>query len=44
MNGEFSRFSEGKMLNFLKRLNREVTFQISTVKAGERHPEATVTL
>ena len=44
VNGEFSRFSEGKLLNFLKRLNREVTIQISTVKAGERHSEATVIL
>lgn len=29
MNGEFSRFSEGKLLSFLKQLDREVIIQIN---------------
>jgi predicted XRE-type DNA-binding protein len=29
MNGHFSRFSEGKLLNFLKKLDRQVTLLIS---------------
>ncbi len=29
MNGRFSRFSEGKLLAFLKKLNRQVTLVIS---------------
>lgn len=44
MNGEFSRFSEGKLMNFLKRLNREIVIQINTVNEGERQLEATLTL
>jgi predicted XRE-type DNA-binding protein len=28
MNGEFQRFSEGKLISFLKRLNTEVTLHI----------------
>jgi predicted XRE-type DNA-binding protein len=44
MNGEFSRFSEGKLLNFLKRLDREVIIQINAVSEGQPQTEATVTL
>jgi predicted XRE-type DNA-binding protein len=44
MNGEFSRFSEGKLLNFLKRLDREVVIQIYAVSEGQRQPEAMLTL
>jgi predicted XRE-type DNA-binding protein len=44
MNGEFSRFSEGKLLNFLKRLNREVIIQINDVSEGQHQLEATLTL
>jgi predicted XRE-type DNA-binding protein len=29
MNGHFSRFSKGKMLGFLKKLDREVTLAIT---------------
>jgi predicted XRE-type DNA-binding protein len=29
MNGRFSRFSEGKLLGFLKKLDREVTLLIT---------------
>jgi predicted XRE-type DNA-binding protein len=44
MNGEFSRFSEGKLMNFLKRLDREVVIQINAVREGQCQPEATLTL
>lgn len=44
MNGEFSRFSEGKLMNFLKRLNREIVIQINAVNEGKRQLEATLTL
>jgi predicted XRE-type DNA-binding protein len=44
MNGEFSRFSEGKLMNFLKRLDREVVIQINAVSKGLYQPEATLTL
>jgi predicted XRE-type DNA-binding protein len=44
MNGEFSRFSEGKLMNFLKRLDREVVIQINAVSEGRYQPEATLTL
>jgi predicted XRE-type DNA-binding protein len=44
MNGEFSRFSEGKLMNFLKRLNREIVIQINTVNGEDRELEATLKL
>ena len=44
MNGEFSRFSEGKLMNFLKRLNREIIIQINTVNGENRELEATLRL
>jgi predicted XRE-type DNA-binding protein len=44
MNGKFSRFSEGKLMNFLKRLDREVVIQINAASKGLYQPEATLTL
>lgn len=44
MNGEFSQFSEGKLMNFLKRLNREIIIQINTVNGENRELEATLRL
>jgi len=44
MNGEFSRFSKGKLMNFLKRLDREVVIQINAASEGLCQPEATLTL
>lgn len=35
MNGHFSRFTTDKLLDFLKRLDRKVTIQISLRKSGE---------
>ena len=35
MNGHYSRFTTDKLLNFLKRLDRKVTIQISPHKVGE---------
>jgi predicted XRE-type DNA-binding protein len=35
MNGHFSRFSEGKLLGFLKKLDREVTLVIT--QPDQRH-------
>jgi predicted XRE-type DNA-binding protein len=35
MNGHFSRFSEGKLMSFLKKLDREVTLLIT--KPDQRH-------
>lgn len=39
MNGHFSRFTVDKLLEFLKRLDRKVTIQISPRKAGEPFQE-----
>ncbi len=44
MNGKFSRFNEGKLMNFLKRLDREVVIQINAASEGLCPPEATLTL
>jgi predicted XRE-type DNA-binding protein len=35
MNGHFSRFTTDKLMDFLKRLDRKVTIQISARKPGE---------
>lgn len=40
MNGHFSRFTTDKLLDFLKRLDRKVTIQISPHKPGEPYQEA----
>jgi predicted XRE-type DNA-binding protein len=39
MNGHFSRFTTDKLLDFLKRLDRKVTIQISPHKPGEPFQE-----
>jgi predicted XRE-type DNA-binding protein len=39
MNGHFSRFTTGKLLDFLRRLDRKVTIQISPHKPGEPYRE-----
>jgi predicted XRE-type DNA-binding protein len=39
MNGHFSRFTTDKLLDFLKRLDRKVTIQISPHKPGEPYQE-----
>lgn len=39
MNGHFSRFTTDKLLDFLKRLDRKVTIQISPHKPGEPYRE-----
>ena len=39
MNGPFNRFTTDKLLDFLKRLDRKVTIQISPHKPGEPYQE-----
>jgi predicted XRE-type DNA-binding protein len=39
MNGHFNRFTTDKLLDFLKRLDRKVTVQISAHKPGEPYQE-----
>jgi predicted XRE-type DNA-binding protein len=39
MNGHFNRFTTDKLLNFLKRLDRKVTIQITPHKVGEPYQE-----
>ncbi len=39
MNGHFNRFTTDKLLDFLKRLDRKVTIQISPHKPGEPYQE-----
>ena len=39
MNGHFNRFTTDKLLDFLKRLNRKVTIQVSSHKPGEPYQE-----
>jgi predicted XRE-type DNA-binding protein len=39
MNGHFNRFTTDKLLDFLKRLDRKVTIQISTHHPGEPYQE-----
>jgi predicted XRE-type DNA-binding protein len=39
MNGDFSRFTTDKLLDFLKRLDRKVTIRISPHKPGEPYQE-----
>jgi predicted XRE-type DNA-binding protein len=42
MNGHFSRFTTDKLLDFLKRLDRKVTFQISPHRRGEPYQDVAV--
>ena len=39
MNGHFNRFTTDKLLEFLKRLDRKVTIQVSSHKPGEPYQE-----
>src|SRR4051812_6212189 len=39
MNGHFNRFTTDKLLDFLKRLDRKVTIQISPHKPGEPYQD-----
>ena len=41
MNGHFSRFTTDKLLDFLKRLDRKVTIQVSRHHKGEPYREVT---
>ena len=43
MNGHFSRFTTGKLLDFLKRLDQKVTIHISPHKPGEPYQEVEFT-
>lgn len=44
MNGEFQRFSEGKLLTFLKRLDTEITLHLRPRHAGNQMGETVVSL
>src|SRR6266699_4067893 len=41
MNGHFSRFTTDKLLDFLKRLDRKVTIQVSCHHKGEPYRQVT---
>jgi predicted XRE-type DNA-binding protein len=41
MNGHFSRFTTDKLLNFLRRLDRKVTIEVSRRHRGEPFQEVT---
>ena len=41
MNGHFSRFTTDKLLDFLKRLDRKVTIQVSRHHKGEPYRQVT---
>src|ERR1039458_3094306 len=41
MNGHFSRFTTDKLLDFLKRLNRKVTIEVSRRHKGEPYQQVT---
>jgi predicted XRE-type DNA-binding protein len=43
MNGHFSRFTTDKLLDFLKRLDRKVTIEVSRHHKGEPYQEVTFT-
>jgi len=42
MNGHFSRFTTDKLLDFLKRLNRKVTIEVSRHRKGEPYQQVTL--
>src|SRR5579863_6552545 len=42
MNGHFSRFTTDKLLNFLKRLDRKVTIEVSPHQKGEPYQQVTI--
>ena len=41
MNGHFSRFTTDKLLDFLKRLDRKVTIEVSHHREGEPYQQVT---
>jgi predicted XRE-type DNA-binding protein len=41
MNGHFSRFTTDKLLDFLRRLDRKVTIEVSRHQKGEPYQEVT---
>src|SRR5271165_463366 len=41
MNGHYSRFTADKLLDFLKRLNRKVTIQVSRHHKGQPYQQVT---
>lgn len=43
MNGHYSRFTTDKLLDFLKRLDRKVTIQISPHRRGEPYQQVALT-
>jgi predicted XRE-type DNA-binding protein len=43
MNGHFSRFTTDKLLDFLKRLDRKVTIEVSRHRRGEPYQQVTFT-
>jgi predicted XRE-type DNA-binding protein len=43
MNGHFSRFTTDKLLDFLKRLDRKVTIEVSRHHKGEPYQQVTFT-
>lgn len=44
MNGEFQRFSEGKLLIFLKRLDTEITLHLRDRNGGNQSAETVILL
>ncbi|NJM20853.1 MAG: XRE family transcriptional regulator [Richelia sp. SM1_7_0] len=44
MTGEFQRFSEGKLLIFLKRLDTEITLHLRSRTGGEEAAETVISL
>jgi predicted XRE-type DNA-binding protein len=42
MNGHFSRFTTDKLLDFLKRLDRKVTIEVSRHREGEPYQQVTI--
>ena len=44
MNGEFQRFSEGKLLNFLKRLDIEITLHLRSRNGENQDIETAIAL
>src|ERR1700736_3960991 len=42
MNGHFSRFTTDKLLDFLRRLDRKVTIEVSRRRAGEPYQQVTL--
>lgn len=43
MNGEFDRFSEGRLMGFLNKLNYKVTMRISPLQKGEQPQQVVMT-